>query len=455
MAFPTVIFNNSTGSDTAASGAGPGTAITNTDASFSGSVVTVPSADLSGVATDGSHVLWLLTSTGRQFFEITAKADSGLVTANVTVANAPAGTSTGRTYAIGGKRATLNNTNSRMIFSNAKAGWTIDIEETGSPYTLTSVITLGVSGNTTDGPVTIKSSSTTRPLITTSTNSTRLFNGFGNGRWRWQHLAFSNTAGTRDLGLTATTADTVGWEIYDCTFDGFSVAIDGDFVTFFTFIGLHVVGCEIKNCTSHAIHNGGSAVVSGCYIHDNAGSGFHTSGVSGNRTSAIIGCVFDSNDYGFRDTSTNSGRVVTIANSVFYNQTTTGIATANTSGNAAYSITNCVFVSNTTAISSAANTGFCPSIVACAFQGNGTDISGFTWYSQLAQVSISGNPFTNAASGDFSLDGVTGEGDELAETGVPLTINGFATGTSIGVFQPGTGVAGGGSGAEPSYTFVG
>ncbi len=133
MAYPTIVFNNSTGSDTAASGAGPATALTGTSASFTGSVVTLDgSPDLTNVATDGSHVLYLVTSTGRKFFTINAK-DNGADT--VTLDDAPAGTASGLSWAIGGKRSTLHNTDSKLIITaDGKKGWTLEVQYTGTDY---------------------------------------------------------------------------------------------------------------------------------------------------------------------------------------------------------------------------------------------------------------------------------------------------------------------------------
>ena len=128
MAYPTFTFNNASGSDTAASGAGPATALSGTSASYSGSVFTLDgSPDLSGVATDGSHVIWVQTSTGRQFFTINAVNDGA---DTVTVDDAPAGTTSGLTWGLGGKRKTLDNTQSRLLFTaDFKTDWIVELED--------------------------------------------------------------------------------------------------------------------------------------------------------------------------------------------------------------------------------------------------------------------------------------------------------------------------------------
>lgn len=170
MALP-VIHVHSSGSDTAASGAGPTTALTGTAASYATATVTLDgSPDLSGVATDGSHVLYLVTSSSTRFFKITA-VDNGADT--VTVTPNPAGTASGLTWAIGGKRASINSTSSRLLFEQAASangdalpGWTIELQS-GHTETVTSRITWRRAGDTTSGPITLRGESGgTRPVIT-------------------------------------------------------------------------------------------------------------------------------------------------------------------------------------------------------------------------------------------------------------------------------------------------
>lgn len=135
MAYPNIVFNNSTGSDTQASGAGPTTAVFGTGASLSSSTsvnLSADSPDLSGVATDGSACLWVLTSSGRQFSKITG-VDNG--TKIVTVETAYGVTESGRTWAIGGKRSTLHDTNSILLLTaDARTGWKVELQYTGTNY---------------------------------------------------------------------------------------------------------------------------------------------------------------------------------------------------------------------------------------------------------------------------------------------------------------------------------
>lgn len=133
---PTIRLNNSTGGTTTVSGSNGGITANGTSASFSGSVVTLDgSPDLSGFDAD-EDVLWLQTTSGRQWFDLSA-ADDGADT--VTCVDAPAGTSTGLTWGIGGKlSANSSGWGGQRLARDCKGGWTIDFEYTGTEYKLQS-----------------------------------------------------------------------------------------------------------------------------------------------------------------------------------------------------------------------------------------------------------------------------------------------------------------------------
>ncbi len=273
MAYPTISINNSSGNN-ANSGAGPATPLTGTGASYSTTTVTLDAGtDLSGVDTTGLHVLYLVTSTGRRFFKITAKAGSGGATPTVTVHVAPTGTASGLTWSIGGKRKDFETTNSntKLLFaaSDAIVGMTVDIEETGTDYTNTSTITVSAQGDLTTGRITYKSSSATKPIIKTATNSVKLFTAASTPtRLTFRNLSFKNTAGTKSIGYDGSVTTTVYCTFEDCVFDGFTEGINDGF----GHPSLKLIGVEIKNCTTraHSIGNGDSCSWIHCNIHDNA-----------------------------------------------------------------------------------------------------------------------------------------------------------------------------------------
>lgn len=132
MARPILNYDAISGSDTAASGAGPATAITGTGAAHtngaaSTTITLTNSPDLSGVAVD--HVLWMDTASGRKFSKITA-VDDGADT--VTVEDSfNIGSGSAVDYAIGGERKTFEGDTGQRDWLDWKGGWIIELNDGG------------------------------------------------------------------------------------------------------------------------------------------------------------------------------------------------------------------------------------------------------------------------------------------------------------------------------------
>ncbi len=299
MAYPTILFNNGTGSDTLASGAGPATALTGTSASYSTTTVTLDgSPDLSGVATDSSHVLFLITSTGRKFFKITGKDD---VAKTVTVHVAPTGTASGLSWAIGGKRKTIEETNSRLLFSaDVLPGWTINLED--DQPAVTSSVACSIAGDTTDGAITLQGTGGRR-LVTSATNNVSPLSG-GLSYWIVKNLKFTSTAATKtsSYGVVLNADSTAGSPVcFDsCIFGDATNKLQIGVFRSATAQRLGVfTNCEVTSCISHGITNTGGAnggvrlAINNCYIHDNGGSGVQVS--FGTSTNTFVNCVIANN----------------------------------------------------------------------------------------------------------------------------------------------------------------
>ena len=169
MAFPTIVYDAVGGSDTAASGAGPATAVTGiagatTGADTAGISNTViklnGSPDLSGVTVD-VDVLWLDHTAGTRHLHRITAVDDTLKTVTVedavTIANASA-----VAWAIGGKRKTLENDTTAVDGNDGKAGWTFEFND--GTYTQTIAMN-PQAGDTTDGPVTYKATNRHSAII--------------------------------------------------------------------------------------------------------------------------------------------------------------------------------------------------------------------------------------------------------------------------------------------------
>lgn len=110
-----VLFNATTGSDTQSSGLGPATSVYGSGASITSGSNVVTGIDTTGVSS--GDLLWVLSSTGRQFSVIATVDSSQQVTCDDTFAV----TETGRTWACGGKRATLDDASSRRLIGDGGA----------------------------------------------------------------------------------------------------------------------------------------------------------------------------------------------------------------------------------------------------------------------------------------------------------------------------------------------
>lgn len=303
-----IIFNNSTGSDTAASGLGPATAVTGTAAAHtngaaSTTITLTNSPDLSGVT--AGHLLWLNTASGRQF-SVIASVDDGADTVTVDDSfNIASGSAVD--YAIGGKRSTIDNADSRTLFGTVgwKDGWKVEIEYTGSNYLITGSV-ISVGSNT--GYFLIRATGG-RVVVEQQANAGH-FHGANNVFSTlvvFKGFHFINSNATKTLAVVLGATD--GYDIYaeDCIFGS---TVSGERVLCacsrtggsesrnFSFMN-----CLIQNTTGNGIGNGNqnvgyvlvrNTVIDGCAaagirLGDPAGSLFvNNSVIKNNATDGIL-----------------------------------------------------------------------------------------------------------------------------------------------------------------------
>ena len=212
MALPVVLVDSTTGSDTAGSGAGPATALTGSAGISAGdglSVLLDGSPDLSGVATDGSHVLFFndTTAGNRNFVKITGTSGSGTALATVTVANA-LGLALTKAWAIGGKRASIAGTLSIKLFSNNSAagdampGWAVEMQSAHAE-TIAATYTLRRAGDFTTGSIELrgKYGAAVRPILTFSNNGAAITHNLNMVNLRDFELKNSNATKTASVGI--------------------------------------------------------------------------------------------------------------------------------------------------------------------------------------------------------------------------------------------------------------
>lgn len=288
MALPVILVNSATGSDSAASGAGPAAAVTGTAAAHTGgsastTVTLTNSPTLSGVATDGSAVLFLNIATAgvKNFSKITAVDNSAKT---VTVADSfTIASGSAVDYAIGGVRAGIGSTASKKLFDNNGAagdlqpGWAVEFQSGHAGAAIAGPLDLRANGDATTGPITIRGASgaAVRPVVTFSNNG----NGFvtrGTGAvWTLQGFDVQNSNATKTASVAVATAvptTLIDMGVKDAT-NNFWKGVTGTGAT-------SVRGTEVANCASNGIDTTGALEVIGCEVHNNGGHGIVPAGAS-------------------------------------------------------------------------------------------------------------------------------------------------------------------------------
>lgn len=353
--------------------------------------------------------------------------------------NSCTGAASGMTGAMGGGLLTVSKPIASLNSSLLHTIWV----QSGT-YTVTAVAidltgVTSVTGLTYQGYQTTHGDNTgTKPLITTATNSTKLVKCRGAANLAsvtFRNITFSNTAGTRDDGIYASTEGEGGAMLVDlCVFDGLLVGIRGDFSTDYYWRVLYLNRSEFKNCTSHGVSHDGSTVAHGCWSHGNAGDGFSLQDSGGDNSVAasmvLVDCVASGNNYGARQGGGAQHSLIAI-NCVFYNNTLDGLN--NNLLRSYINCVNCIFDSNGAYGLSANNAPGISITLYNAFRNN-TTASHLNVPSDPSDITLSAGPFTSAGS-DFSLNNTAGGGAALKAVGYP-GVTSFGTGNiDVGALQ--------------------
>lgn len=280
-AYPVILIDSATGSDTAASGAGPGTALTGTTAATDGGGTTVTldaGTVTTGVAVDGSHVVYLSDATAghRNFAAINAKAGSGGATPTVTVEQAFTGSLSGKSWAIGGKRASLTGGTSVRLCNNnagngdAMGGWVMQFASAHAESYSTN-LDLYRSADVAVGPITIRGVAgyATRPVLTYTGSGFGIEGKTGVGGWVLQAFGLRNTGtGSHGMVLRGSSTAPAGYVLRDVKIYGTT-----NWSTQALYLGdqcvMHLEGCEFTNAPySWDSSNETCVQMIGCHVHD-------------------------------------------------------------------------------------------------------------------------------------------------------------------------------------------
>lgn len=193
----------------------------------------------------------------------------------------------------------------------------------------------------------------------------------------------------------------------------------------FTGLDNLLINCEATDCTGVGIDVGQGTLVFGCLAARVAGPGFQMAGFS-----RAEFCVSHANTSGTGNGfTTGAGAVnVTHANCVAYGNNGNGFTVSTTNTVVRYA--NCIAYGNGatgfTNSPSAANVGTF-SMTHCAAGGNLTNRDYTPGALDIAFVTLTADPFVNAAGGNFSLNATAGGGAACRAAGFPGAFVGGGT----------------------------
>lgn len=404
-----IVFNNtSVNGDTQSSGLGPSTKVVLDCPILDGddfSSYSVTSGNISDI--QAGHLAYANTSSGTRHFNVVASVNTLLNQINFDEAwDDPALDGlTGIAVYIGGKRRTIDSTSSRRIFAHdvdQSSGYEIEIEYTGTAYTLTSVLEVAsvdvIRGTGSQQPVISTSYSNDTVWEIASGLIARLGSAQLDG-YTWQNLHFQSSvfrsSTARSLISQVTGASSTFSKYESCIFNGANSSYIFQTSSLSTAQKDYILEkCEfIANSSLSAstvcIYNSGARAVtvtaSSFTGNTSSTAQFGCVGANGS-LDVLVSCVF----VGFGNLAvfgSVAGSSVVSIGCVFYDN----VSALNRNSSSA-SIGN-IFHSNTTAVSGSLDSG--PILQNGYF--NNSSATPATGYD------FSSDPLTDPASGDFSL----------------------------------------------------
>lgn len=388
------------------------------------------------------------------WYEITARTNATTITVD---RSAGLSAGTGVTLKIGGALLSLTPLSTRYAGDNkvwikgpgtftTTTGWTFATGNVNFPEP--SISLLGYNTTHGDNPV-----GANRPTIQLSTNSgLTAITISANASYLLKNLIVDGNTLTTSKGIVY--SGFVAVNQVNCKFMNFTTcAVDA-------FGYNQMIDCEITGCTAACVSAAYCWTATRCYVHDNAcpgltimsqgcsarwclaanntGASSHGIVVYNGGTGLISNCVLYGNGGNGVDIETYSYQLLNIQNNIFVNNGGYGLncsvvlypALPEFDGNAYYNNTSGArhWVDDT----------------------SGIHASGA--YTNVHDVTLTGDPFTNAAGGDFTLNNTAGAGAAARAVGFPGTLP-IVTPTGyidMGLYQHQDSGSGGGTTA---YTF--
>ena len=390
-----ILFNNSTGSDTQSSGLGPSTALYGTGASTTAASAVVTGIDTTGVS--AGDLLWVQSSSGRQFSIIASVDSSTQVTCDDVFAN----TESSRTWAIGGKRATFDGT--VQIFTDWYGGW---IVETETDQTVAIDLRANFVGGTANNNVEIRCNNKT---------ITQTLNNFWTAIFAVpQHCAIKDAVLTTSLAsgglLLATLGNGSGGRLVENVH--IDATLGGGGLTYCAYMSRDAL---FRNCSFKNAYYGMYAVwfneFNNCLFDSNTNDGAYVTHHAG-----FINCVFSNNgNHGLNALTTT--RYYSVISCITHNNGGDGFKILGIIDQLAQFINN--IASENTGYGYNFPTAQSNLVIECVDYNNTSGrITGN--YIDIDGITLTADPFVDAANGDFNLNATNGGGGTLRSTNYTL-----------------------------------
>ena len=403
-----ITFNSSTGSDTAASGCGPATAVSVMIQTSAGS--NTATASWTGTISAGDLMFIPDSSfTGRKF-NVIASVGSGSLTFDDNWDDSSLGTSA---Y-VGGKRATFDNADSRKVFQEIGPQFKGSIQ-TETDQTITSPIQ--PSGQATGCGGIVESADEMKTITLTVNNSH--FEGGGGAGYVFKNIKFANsyTGVNQPIFQWNNTHGQCHVRAFGCVFgDATNPCYEVHYGGGSFRSAMQMDHCVVQHMTGNMAfrNNTQIATITNTLFQNNfyIGVGFTSS--SGGTKAEVRGCIFANQPRGISQPRMGS---LSVINNIFYNCTDSGVLW---SIDSPYVVTNNLFVNCATAINNAGNTNN-HQTQQNYFYNNTTKYANQNFAgSAVADVDLTADPFVDASSGDWNISDSSGGGATLRATNYTL-----------------------------------
>lgn len=326
---------------------------------------------------------------------------------------------------MGGALATLSGANSASVSGN-----TIWIQNTNA-HTITTAVAFSATTISVKGYVSSRGDSGVAE-INCATNSINLISLSNCSFSNFWNIKFKHTAVTRGNGVILVTTVSRGLLFYNCEWDGCNIGIRGDGASGATTTNeLTLIKCNFHNSIGQGVAITGSAsfIISLCSFHDNGGAGCDGGTVNNSvGFTSVVHSLFYNNGgtAGLQiPGGANGTDVVCYAEgNVFWNNVGAGLKVNNGNVQAftrLFAQNNISGLNTTYGIDVTATTGAELAFGDYNAYYSNTTAPNRNFVAGSHEVTLSGNPFNNSASGDFTLNGTAGAGAACKQAGYPVT----------------------------------